>query len=152
MHNIHNEENQRFMQLCAAYPYLQGSSGNMYISTIHELNKRNHVQVTTAHVVRSHTYCLHAMHLHVHLLYDIQYTYIPLFNSCASVRLAHACPNDIPKTWVLNCTLWGVIMSGLVFTSLYFDFCMVLPEMTQLTRKSPIALRLILRGSPGPTA
>ena len=25
-------------------------------------------------------------------------------------------------------------------------------EMTQLTRKLPIALRLILRGSPGPTA
>ena len=25
-------------------------------------------------------------------------------------------------------------------------------EMTQLTRKPPIALRLILRGSPGPTA
>ena len=27
-----------------------------------------------------------------------------------------------------------------------------LPGMTQLTRKSPIALGLILRGSPGPTA
>ena len=31
-------------------------------------------------------------------------------------------------------------------------FFMVLPGMTQLTRKSSIALRLILRGSPGPTA
>ena len=34
-----------------------------------------------------------------------------------------------------------------------FFFCIHgLPGMTQLTRKSPIALRLILRGSPGPTA
>ena len=34
----------------------------------------------------------------------------------------------------------------------FFPFFMVLPEMTQLMRKSPIALRLILRGSLGPTA
>ena len=34
----------------------------------------------------------------------------------------------------------------------FFLFFMVLPGMTQLTRKSPIALRLILRGSPGPMA
>ena len=31
-------------------------------------------------------------------------------------------------------------------------FLMVLPGLTQLTRKFPIALRLILRDSPGPTA
>ena len=33
-----------------------------------------------------------------------------------------------------------------------FFLTMVLPGMSQLTRKSPIALRLILRGSLGPTA
>ena len=49
---------------------------------------------------------------------------------------------------------WGMYLctcSGNVFFCCFF-FCMVLPGMTQLTRKSPIALRLILRGSPGPTA
>ena len=39
-----------------------------------------------------------------------------------------------------------------VFVKFFKKLFMVLPGMTQLTRKSPIALRLILRGSPGPTA
>ena len=39
-------------------------------------------------------------------------------------------------------------MSVAVFIYLYYGF----PGMTQLTRKSPIALRLILRGLPGPMA
>ena len=41
---------------------------------------------------------------------------------------------------------------GLFFFFFIFIFYYGLAGMTQLTRKSPIALRLILRGSPGPTA
>ena len=40
----------------------------------------------------------------------------------------------------------------LLFYLFLKNFSMVLPGMTQLTRKSPIAVRLILRSSPGPTA
>ena len=39
-----------------------------------------------------------------------------------------------------------------VLTPFLILFIYGLPGMTQLTRKSPIALRLILRGSPGLTA
>ena len=38
------------------------------------------------------------------------------------------------------------------FFFFFFFLYIGLLEMTQLTRKLPIALRLILRGSPGPTA
>ena len=44
---------------------------------------------------------------------------------------------------------WGLFATTL--SLLNFFLFKVLPGMTQLTRKSPIALRLILRGSPGPT-
>ena len=42
--------------------------------------------------------------------------------------------------------------SGFLPTVYEISFVADPSEMTQLTRKLPIALRLILRGSPGPTA
>ena len=65
------------------------------------------------------------------------------------------------NTWFLDYCVPGYYYYGWVYllfffiVYLFFGFFLLycgLPGMTQLTRKSPIALRIILRGSPGPTA
>ena len=61
------------------------------------------------------------------------------------------CRDGIKVLW---CHSELVCMVGFFFFFFFFFFFLYigLLEMTQLTRKLPIALRLILRGSPGPTA
>ena len=56
--------------------------------------------------------------------------------------------------WLNDCLFGGFtvnIFDWPLHIYIFFSFGYGLPGMTQLTRKSPIALRLILRGSLGPT-
>ena len=72
-----------------------------------------------------------------------------------ALTLARKCPLFFPFVLVkiVGAAFFVVVVVVCLFFVCFFVFFFFLPGMTQLSRKykSPIALRLILMGSPGPT-